>query len=258
VSLAAAIEFLTILRLRPLTYVRADATAAIRSQGLFPVVGLLLGLILVGLDRGLSLVLPAAAVAAVLAVSLALLTGGLHLDGLADTADGLFGGHTPEQRLAIMRDSRTGTYGALAIACVLLLKWVALASLVVLYRPGAILIFPALGRLAMVLAVAGFSYGRAHGLGAGWQEAARQPVTLVTAVAISIAAAVLLFSVAGLALVAVAALVAGLTGLYCRSRLGGLTGDTYGAVSELTEVVVLFVILTGQETGWLIPLLWKG
>jgi adenosylcobinamide-GDP ribazoletransferase len=256
-ALLTALEFLTVFRL-PLGGRRpADAEQIARSQGLFPLVGLLLGLMLVGLDRGLSEVMPLPATAALLVVALVVATGGLHLDGLADTCDGLFGGSSPPERLAIMRDSRVGTFGVLALVCVLLLRWAAFLSLASPVRRGALLLAPALGRCAMVGAVAALPYARPEGLGKAMHRAAWPFATFIAA-AIALAAALLLFPTWGAALFAFASLVGGLIALHARSRLGGLTGDVYGAISECAEVAVLLAMVAGQETGHLDAWLWRG
>lgn len=253
----AALEFLTVFRL-PLGRRRpADAAQIARSQGLFPLVGLLLGLMLVGLDRALSEVMPLPATAALLVVALVVATGGLHLDGLADTCDGLFGGSSPPERLAIMRDSRVGTFGVLAVVCILLLRWAAFLSLASPLRRGVLLLAPALGRWAMVGAVAALPYARPEGLGKAMHRAA-WPIPALTAAAVALTASVLLFPTWGVALFAFASLVGGLGALYARGNLGGLSGDVYGAICECTEVAVLLAAAAGQETGHLEAWLWRG
>ena len=256
-ALLTALEFLTVFRLPLLRRRAADAAEIARSQGLFPLVGLLLGLMLVGLDRGLSGVMPPPATAGLLVVALVVGTGGLHLDGLADTCDGLFGGSSPPERLAIMRDSRVGSYGVLAVFCILLLRWAALLSLTSPLRRGALLLAPALGRWAMVGAVAALPYARPEGLGKAMHRAA-WPLPTLTAAAIALAASVLLFPAWGAALFVFASLVGGLIAFYARSRLGGLTGDVYGAIGECAEVAVLLAAAAGQETGHLEAWLWRG
>jgi adenosylcobinamide-GDP ribazoletransferase len=256
-ALFTALEFLTVFRL-PLWGRRpAGAEQIARSQGLFPLVGLLLGLMLVGLDRALSEVMPLPATAALLVVALVVATGGLHLDGLADTCDGLFGGSSPPERLAIMRDSRVGSFGVLALFCILLLRWAAFLSLASPVRRGALLLAPALGRWAMVGAVAALPYVRPEGLGKEMHRAA-WPLPTLTAAAIALAVGLLLFPAWGVALFAIASVVGGLIAVYARGRLGGLTGDVYGAISECAEVAVLLAMVAGQETGHLEAWLWRG
>jgi adenosylcobinamide-GDP ribazoletransferase len=253
--LAAAVEFLTPLRLRgdePL----ADAIIG-RSSALFPLVGLLLGMALVGIDRLGQAVLPASAVDALLVATLALSTGGLHLDGVADATDGLFGGRTPARRLEIMRDSRVGSFGVLAVTLVLLLQFTALEGLLPPWRVPALLLFPVLGRTAMVAAIAAFPYARAQGLGILFQRYVL-PWPLLIAAMSSLALAVLCFSGSGAALWGAGLLVAATIGSLMRRRIGGLTGDCYGAICELTQIVVLFMIVSAHRVGWLLPWLVRG
>lgn len=251
----AALEFLTPIPLRGGD--RLDPATIGRSSALFPAVGLLLGLMLVGLDRGLSHVLPAGPVAALLVVALAILSGGLHLDGLADSADGLFGGRTPERRLEIMRDSRIGSFGALTLGLIVLLQWSALVSLVSPWRTPALLLFPVLGRCALVVALAAFRYARPQGLGVLFRRHV-WPWPAPVAIASSLVIAVLLFGGGGAFIGVVAILFALALGAAISARLGGLTGDTYGALCELTQILVLLLILSGQQTGWMHPWLLRG
>ena len=250
-----ALEFLTVLRLRPLPRIEAGTVA--RSQAYFPLIGALLGLALVAADKVLTRGLPPAAVAALMAAMLAALTGGLHLDGLMDSADGLFGGASREERLAIMRDAHVGSFGLLALVCLLLLRWSAFASLAAPGRLGSLMLAPVLSRWGMVLAIAAFPYARPLGLGRGWREAA-WPVALPLATLMALAAALLLFGLGGLAPLALAGVLALALGLYAQGRLGGLTGDVYGAILEVTEVAVLLFLLWGSGSGWLRPLFWEG
>ncbi|HVC31245.1 MAG TPA: adenosylcobinamide-GDP ribazoletransferase [Steroidobacteraceae bacterium] len=254
-TLLAAIEFLTPLQLR--RGHELDPAAIGRCSAFFPTVGLLLGLVLEGLDRGLSHVLPPAAEDAILVAALVLLSGGLHLDGLADSADGLFGGRTRERRLEIMRDSRIGSFGALALGLVLLLQWSALLGLASPWRTPALLLFPALGRCVMPVVICALPYARPEGLGVLFRRYI-WPWPVPVAVASSLVLAVLLFGAGGVILVGAAVLFALLLGMAMAARLGGLTGDTYGALCELTQILVLLLILSGQRTGWVHPWLVSG
>ena len=251
----AALEFLTPIRLR--RGGALDPATVGRASAFFPAVGLLLGLLLTGLDRGLAHVLPRAVESALLVATLAVLSGGLHLDGLADSADGLFGGHTPARRLEIMRDSRIGSFGALAIVLVLLLQWSALNSLVQPWRGGALLLFPALGRCAMVVLLGAFPYARPQGLGVLFRRYI-WPWPVPVAATSSLIFAVVLFGASGAIICGAALCLALLLGAAMAARLGGLTGDTYGAACELTQVLVLLLVLSGQQTGWIRPWLLSG
>src|SRR5689334_16937225 len=160
----AALEFLTRIRVRPGPAASLDTVTG--SQAWFPAIGLLIGGILVAIDRLASKSLPPASIDVLLVVALAAVTGALHLDGLADAADGLWGGHDVEGRLEIMRDVHAGTFGIVAIASVLALKWAGVAALPRGVRIETLLVAPCAARLAMLSAIAAFPYARHEGLGA--------------------------------------------------------------------------------------------
>lgn len=242
-----ALEFLTVLRVRrpPL----ATATEVARAQLWYPLVGLGIGLIVAGLDVLLRPRLPALPEAAILVALLSGLTGFLHLDGLADCADGLLGLHVPEKRLDIMRDSRIGTFGAVAIALDLLLLWSPLATLSGPARAAAITLAPALGRAAIIV-VALFPQARPGGLASGFREAARGPYGIgALLLAALIAAGVL--GAGGLALGGVALAVGLAVAVAAWLRLRGVTGDVFGAACELAQASVLLCACAWQ--GWLRP-----
>ena len=161
------------------------------SRACYPLVGLLLGLVLVGLEDGFSRIFPVYLTSAVLVVTLVVATGGLHLDGLMDTCDGLFGGHTRQQRLEIMRDSHVGAFAVAGALSIVLLKWAAILSLLSLTEPEGdlqwrglgLLLFPVLSRWAMVLQLSAFPYARSEGLGLAFHQGARlAPASVATAV----------------------------------------------------------------------------
>jgi adenosylcobinamide-GDP ribazoletransferase len=240
-ALFVALGFLTVLPV-PAGW-SGPAGAFGRATGYFPAVGALLGLALAALDLGLRVVL-SPGIAAVLDLgALALLTGGLHLDALADTCDGLFGGRSSEQRLEIMRDSRVGSFGVIGIVLVLLLEATALGGIGGGRRIAALVLAPTLGRWAMALAVALFPYARPAGLGAAFKATTSRldlALAAVSALLIGFGGAQL----EGVALFGAATGVAMLLAVFACSRLGGLTGDTYGAIGQVVEAAV-FVALAG-------------
>ena len=180
----------------------------------------------------------------------------MHLDGLADSADGLLGaqGRTPKARLAIMRDSRVGAYGALALIAVLFLKWSALFSLPHDLRVEALLLAPCLGRAAIVANARIFPYARTAGLGLAVHQASGW-VPPVVACAVALAAAGALLGWGGLVVVAVVAGTALVAAGWASRRLGGVTGDVHGALVEVSEAVTLLLLAGGAERGWLQALL---
>jgi adenosylcobinamide-GDP ribazoletransferase len=178
---------------------------------------------------------PAAALA--LAV-MALATGGLHEDGLSDTADGLWGGHTPARRLEIMKDSRVGSYGVLALMLVGLARWSAVVALAEAGLGAAALVAAgALSRAPMAVVMAALPNARGTGLAAlvgrpgGWTAAGAAALGLLLALAAA-GPAVLAGALLAAALVAALARTA-------RARIGGQTGDILGAAQQLAEAAIL-------------------
>jgi adenosylcobinamide-GDP ribazoletransferase len=172
---------------------------------------------------------------------LVVLTGALHQDGLADCADGLGArGGGAERRLAVMRDSSIGTFGALAVGIWLLLVVSALAGLGRSDAFAALAVAATAGRWAAVLHAVGAAPARPNGLGAAFRvSAAAVAVATVVAAAVALGLA----GVDGLGALGVAALVAALVSAWSRRALGGRTGDTLGAAVALTEAAALVLLL---------------
>jgi len=217
-----------------------------RSIVYFPVVGLIIGLLLVGLNLLLGLLLPVAVVNGLLVVFLVLITGALHLDGLADTCDGIAVGKTPEERWQVMHDSRAGSFGIVGVCCLLLLKYVALNNVSGDYLLAGLVFMPVISRWAMVYAIFAYPYARPSGLGKAFKEAASWP-TLVVATLITLAIAVVLARWVGLAIMLAIIVLAvwimvAIMAAFLKRRFDGLTGDTYGAINEVTEVCVLILM----------------
>ncbi len=236
-ALLHAIGFLT--RIPVPSRVFADADAAKRSLPFHPLVGLLIGALLCALSWLLRDAPPLLAAAVLLAAWVGL-TGALHLDGLADSADAWVGGLGDRERtLAIMKDPRSGPMAVATVVLVLLLKFAALASLPVQAWP-LLLAAPMIGRALPVLAFITTPYARMQGMGSALTGASR---------AWSVAA--LMLSLAFVACCGVAACVGMALALLlfiawrhaCMKRLGGFTGDTLGALVELGEVAVLLALL---------------
>lgn len=242
-----AVRFLTVVPLRP----TPGADDLGRSLAYFPLVGACLGLALAVVDVATQPVLSQPVRSAVLLGLLAAMTGALHLDGLVDSFDGLFGGHDPQRRLEIMRDSAIGSFGAVAGILVLLVQYVCLVELAGWMRLGGLLAMAALGRWAMVYATVGFPYARPEGLGVAFKGGAgRQQLVAATLFAAVVLIAAL--GPGGVALLGVAWIGAWLMALYCLTRVPGLTGDLYGAINELAAALVLLALLAAQGQGvWL-------
>ena len=242
-----AVQFLTVLPLSKSKPTAADIGA---SQAYFPLVGLLLGLALAGVDAALGRLWPPALANALLLAFLVLATGALHFEGFLDTCDGLFGGHDRERRLEIMRDGRVGAYAVAGGATLVLVKWAALLALAEPARLPTLIIFPVLSRWAMALAIRAFPYAREQGLGAAFRAGATTRRTAIAA-AIALAGAVVAAGWGGTVLFAVATGAAWLVGSFAVGRLDGLTGDVYGAICELAEVAMLLVA-TAASGSWFV------
>lgn len=240
-ELVAAIRFLSIIPVPGKFFDTEDADIII-GAAYFPFVGLLLALLLLALLLATSPFLPPLVLSAVIVVAQVALTGGLHMDGLMDSSDGLFGGSSPERRLEIMRDSRVGSFGVLAGGCVLLLKFAVFATLRVHLLGQAVLMVLPAARWAMLLTVSLFPSARARGLGAAFRQTLSVP-RLVVAGITSLIVALVVGHLAGLFFLFVGSLAAVATGAWATRRLGGLTGDSYGAIEEVAEVVMLLLIV---------------
>lgn len=233
-----ALQFLTCL---PVSLKAAPGPADWgRSALAYPLVGLLIGLLLAGLQQLVGHADPLLQ-AALLTATWALITGGLHLDGLADSADAWVGGHGDRERtMTIMKDPRSGPAAVSTLVLVLLLKFVALAALVKAGAWPALLLAPVLGRLALVALLLGTPYVRPGGMGSA--ISAHLPRAAAVLALLLVAAGALVTGMAGaLALAAAAVAWLGLRWMMMR-RLGGMTGDTLGAAVELTEVAVLVAL----------------
>ena len=167
--IAVSIGFLTVI---PVPHVAMSPTLTARSLALFPLIGAVIGALLGGLGLWLDQILPAGPVAALLIAGGALLTGGLHLDGLMDTADGIFGGRSPEQRLTIMRDSRVGAFGVIAGGVALLGQFACRASSPATLASLALVVAATMSRWAMLVALTIFPAARTSGVGATFHAAA--------------------------------------------------------------------------------------
>ena len=246
-----ALRFLTAL---PLAHVEVKPGETGRAAVFFPLVGLLLGLCLAALDLALRWVWPAPVANAGLVIASVLLTGGLHLDGLMDSCDGLFGRRDPARRLEIMRDSRVGSFGVLGAACALLLLYAGLGELREPWRFAGLALMGTLSRWAMVLAIWGFPYARAEGLGRSFKDGVGAPhVAAASVLALTMAAACVyagLPPLVGGAAVVGAAMAAAAVGAFVCTRIPGLTGDSYGAINQIAELAVLLILAAFLKAGY--------
>ena len=235
-SLILAARFLTVV---PIPGREAQGGNALgRAAWWFPVVGLLLGVTLAGMDRLLAFAFPPLLSAGLVLSLWKVATGGIHLDGLADCLDGL-GGRDLEHRRSIMRDSRIGAFGAIGLILYVLIAFLALAGMPAGTRGRVLVLAPALGRLAPVLVG---SRGRAAtpGRGAGATFVAAMPRWAAPAHLVVVSAlAAWLLGVWGAVITAGALGTASLASTGLAWRFGGVTGDVFGASVELCELAVL-------------------
>jgi adenosylcobinamide-GDP ribazoletransferase len=220
-----------------------------RSMAWFPLVGLIIGAILAGLDYLLWLVLPGLPATALLLVAWVAITGGLHLDGFIDCCDGLLVAKPAEQRLEIMKDSRVGAFGVVGAICLLLVKFSALTALAPDERLRWLLVVTGLSRWSMVWAVWRYPLARRDGFAAWFRGGLAWPHVLVAGIT-ALTVALLLGGLAGLATFAAIWLFAMLFAAWVQRRIPGLTGDVYGALNELSEVVGLLIVVIMVDGRW--------
>ncbi len=238
-KLLAAIRFLTILPI-PRAWGGEDNQAGnlAGSPAYFPVVGVLLGGLTALITWGVLQVIPPLPAAVIVVLLLAAVSGGLHLDGLADSADGFFSSRKPERILEIMRDSQIGSMGALVLIGVLLLKVAGLAVLPDTQIVAAAFFMPVAGRSALTVSMGLLPYVRGqNGLGTVFYQNQHR-LTVLGAIIILSGAGWLTFVGPGLAVTAMVLLAILLFARYSRKKIGGATGDTLGAACELAETIV--------------------
>lgn len=225
-----------------------------RSAWLFPLAGLVVGLVTWAAHATAGLLFgPATRALAAVAAGL-WVTGMLHLDGLMDTADGLGSHRSRERMLEIMKDSRVGAMGVAVGALSLLLRFALLVELPAGWHGPALLLAPALGRMAIALAAGLWPSARAEGagLGASFARHVGRP-QLAGALLLGLAAAVATQPFApwrGVAAFALALLAALAMARSLARNLGGLTGDTYGAINEVAEMAALACFAAASQGGW--------
>lgn len=231
-----ALQFLTILPIKIKSEIAEEEYA--RSLLYFPVVGMLIGSVLAGTTL-LSGFLPNLVVGVLIIITSVFITGGIHLDGFADTCDGFYGPRSKEQILEIMRDSRVGTMGAVGIFCLLFLKFTLIVSIPreILWK--LLIVMAVFARWSQVLACSTSDYARREGKARCFMEHDSRKELLAG----SLFTAALSFAwmkLAGGILLVVSLLPVLLFITYIKRKIGGMTGDTIGAVSEIAEVAVLF------------------
>lgn len=234
----AALQFLTILPV--------GAGERFNPGGLlpfFPVVGVVVGGLLSLLDWTVLQLWPRPVAALLDVAFLAFLTGALHLDGLGDAADGLYGRRTREKALAIMKDSRIGVMGLVAVVGGLAIKWGGISALES-HRGLLLVVIPAFARGGMLLGMRFLPYGRPEGgTGRAFFDA---PLTLASFAGFLLPLALSVFlGWRGLFLLAAFAAVVAATLAYYRAKIGCITGDMLGAMTEVTEAALFLLMSAG-------------
>ncbi|MFB6363069.1 adenosylcobinamide-GDP ribazoletransferase [Paenibacillus elgii] len=261
---AAAFQFLSRLPVP----VKLDYNDALfrRSVVFYPLVGLVLGLITAAAGLLLTSVLPPLPAAALLLGLWVLLTGALHLDGLMDTADGILSHRSRERMLEIMKDSRVGAMGVIAAVLVLLLKWSLLTELLPAAVAGSqgnqwllLVLVPLWSRWYMVVAIAHWPYARQagsgmggffRGVGAGHAVGSGLVALLLSLCVVAAGKAfgglsLPFWHMVGIVVILFAVTIGSgvLMSVSIHRKLGGLTGDTYGAMNEFLEAALLLVLV---------------
>jgi adenosylcobinamide-GDP ribazoletransferase len=239
-----ALQFLTVVPVRAKAMPEGrDFSGAMAA---FPAVGLVIGIVLAVANWLLVGLLPGIVETVLLVVLLILITGGLHLDGLADTFDALGSRKDRDGMLAVMRDSHIGTMGVLSLICAVLLKVYLLDAVTGKARLFTLLAFPVAGRWSMLLPLYFFKYARAEGKGKSFFAQMDRAVLLVgSAVALILVGAFL--NPDGFAALAACGAAGLAFAWYINARIGGITGDTLGAVNEIAEIVFLATVVIFNE-----------
>jgi adenosylcobinamide-GDP ribazoletransferase len=233
--LIAALQFLTIIPLgKSAIY---DPKGMVRF---FPVVGILVGGLLSIFDHVALNFWPEPVTAVLDVVLLAIITAALHLDGLGDTADGLFGHRSKEEALLIMKDSRIGVMGLVAIICTLAVKWGGIMH-ISSHRMLLLVLIPAFARSGMIFGIRFLEYGRPEG-GTGY-DVFGEPLTLSAFQWMLIPVILSIFlGWKGIWLNLIFAVLTIIIIFYYKKRMGCITGDMLGAMTEVTEALLFLLV----------------
>jgi adenosylcobinamide-GDP ribazoletransferase len=213
-----------------------------RSLAFYPAIGLLLGLILWAAHFACSFVFPRALCDGLVILLLAMLTGALHLDGLADTCDGLASGKSAEERMKIMKDHRVGTFGAVGLILILGMKFLALNSLPDKAVGTALVLALVLSRWSMVQLIYRAPYARSEGgLGLPFKENLTRR-EIVAAAATSLILGFFFYRFWGVMLCLLVGVFTLFFQKFFEKRIGGITGDILGAANEVNEVLILVIL----------------
>ena len=221
----------------PVPGFRYESGLVLAGAKFYPLVGALVALGAIGIERAMRAHLPASILAIVVVTYLVVVTGGFHEDGLADTADALGGGWTPERMLTIMHDSRIGSFGTIAVCLSILARWALLSNMPPERFPLYMLAAHVLCRWSTLPLGAFMQPARTDGLGA---KIARKISPTSAAVGSLFAFAIVAWALKIQAVIPIAAVscLTFLSGWYYQSQIGGVTGDCFGATNQLSEIAV--------------------
>lgn len=249
-----ALQFLTRIKIvRQTVWTEKDFGLSVKF---FPAVGAVLGIIYSAVIVILFQIIPTANIfiGAVGFCTAIILTGAIHCDGLADSADGLFSGRDKEKILEIMKDSRAGSFGVVSLILIAALNISALAELAKISEIlicAAIYSAPIIGRLAMVFVIKKFPYARLQGIGKAFSIYATQKIFLFALAETIFLLLPIIFFGTKIFLISMAALLCAIifadcAGKFSTEKIGGVTGDIYGAVEILSETLVIIIFLLIQ------------
>jgi adenosylcobinamide-GDP ribazoletransferase len=249
-SFFAALAFLTIVPVPDFLCGTEDDLS--RSLPWFVVVGTIIGLVIALIDKVFCHFLPVLPASALTVLLLTAASGGLHMDGLADTADGFFSSRPRDRVLEIMRDSRIGAMGVIAIVAVMLVKFTLVTSLYGSTRYIAVFLMPVAGRFAPVFTTVTMKYVHGDaGLGTVFKsKASFLPLSISLLLFLGICFGIARYY--GLIVALVTILYVAIFSIWCNRKIGGWTGDTLGASVEISETIPPIVLLLMAHVGFVI------
>ncbi|MDN5323934.1 MAG: adenosylcobinamide-GDP ribazoletransferase [Clostridia bacterium] len=239
-GLIIALQFMTRIPLKINLNITEDEFGS--SSKFFPLVGLIIGIILFFIIKLTQIILPPLVVGAIILISEIIITGGIHLDGYMDTMDGLLSARPKEQALEIMKDSRVGAHSVTALISLLILKFSIIVSLPANEVAIFILFMPVVGRWFMLYCLSFFPYARNQGLGKIFWQQTKRKHWYISSLFILIMFLIFLPYIYLLALT-ITFLITLTPALLISKYLNGHTGDTYGALNEMAQVIFIFICL---------------
>lgn len=239
-SFLIALQFLTIFPVRPKSSPSAQDLSS--SARYFPLVGLIIGAHLVIINDFCTHLFSPLLVNTIIIITLSLITGGLHLDGFVDTMDGILSGKKEkEEILKIMRDSRIGSMGMISLFFLLILK-ISLLGEIDCFKNSFLFILPVFSRWSMVISFTLFPYARKDdGLGKLFTSATKTDLILSTIICLFLG--ILILKIRGIIIIIITLITTYASSSYLKKKIGGITGDTLGAINEINELVILVTFL---------------